>query len=193
MDVASAADPETLEENQFGAPPVMIGGKTKSQILQQAIAETGGPHSEAIAKVKNHIDYAYPDFPWSTNWHSEISGAKAAVSRTNSTSEGTEQPASQAANSNLHWDPVQLQIAREFVDQVGDGCLERSEKAIVFMVSLSDESWGPLATHVRLWANLLNAVDGSEETADRVLAVLSGQSQDEWFPRLAPDTLPKVA
>jgi len=192
MDVDASTQVATIDDEEFVAQPVLINGRTKSDILNEAINATGGPYSEALGKIKNYIDLRIPSFPWSQHWYAEIAGAKSAAQTCFEPAEvENNEPA--AVDAAATWDLEQLDVARQFVDQVADGCMERAERALLFMSEIAPENCTSLSTHLQLWSKLLNAVDGSEQTADKVLQVLFSLDHSESFPRLAPDTLPKVA
>ena len=192
MDVDASAHTDESEDEDAIAQPVLINGRTKADILHEAINATGGPNSQALGKIKNYIDLRFPSYPWNQRWYAEIQGAKSAA-QTGCVQPSAESSQLSTTETAMPWDLEQLDLARQFVDQVADGSLERADRALLFMAEIAPEKCASLSTHLQLWSRLLDAVDGSEQMADKVLQVLFALDNGESFPRLAPDTLPKVA
>ena len=168
-----------MATNSTGDP---LNGKKKADVFREAIEATGGPHTEALGAIKNYIDEQYPDFPWSAKWHAEISGAKSGLrsrfampSRTKTTPQET--------SSGACLNGQDLQRAKEFIERIGGGELEKAKDALEFIRNFG--SLERIEPAMEAWSELLDAVGGDAETADKVLAVVTQRFLPSEFPRLA--------
>ncbi len=166
--------------------PLVHDSRIRAQILREAIMQTGGPASPAIAAVRNRVDRRVPHFPWSHRWFDEIAAAKAALRLMAGGDENTGDEAAADGRPAVHepappspyCDPAELRRAHEFVLRLADGSIERALDALAFLESFG--SLDGLRQSIERWGELLQAVDGNTATAERVLDVLDGRrSADE--------------
>ena len=171
-----------------------VGGswwaRQKAGVLEQAIEATGGPDSDLLASVKNYIDRKHPEFAWSADWASEIQGAKAALRhRRQQAAAGGETSARPSRSPQV--DENDLRLARQFVDQVGEGCTEKARWILEFLSRIDDLE--RLSRSVEVWAELLEAVGGNVEAAESVIAVVARRFLAPAFPRIAQPTIDSKA
>jgi len=130
-----------------------------------------------LGAAKNYVDQRHPGFHWPQRWFAEIAGAKSALrlqqqshkQATISTSDNP--PDSERLTTASPFDPDRLRDAREFVERIGDGRVDKARHALEFLSELG--SLEGLSSTIDTWSRLLAAVDGDAETAERVLTVLS--------------------
>ena len=176
-----------------------IQGRTKAQILREAILATGGPESESLGAIRNYISARYPDFPWESRWYAEIAGAKSALKPKRKSAESTttsavetiaiaptpkDAPTADEAPANAptsvtsipkvsgETHPInEIQRAQQFVSVLGEGSVEKARAALTFLGEFGDLNG--VQQSIDVWAELLNTVDGKADVAERVLDVLS--------------------
>ncbi|MFQ5731443.1 MAG: hypothetical protein ACE5KM_05745 [Planctomycetaceae bacterium] len=165
-----------------------ICGKTKSGILAEGIAATGGPGSHASASVRNYIEQHFPGFPWGESWHAEIEGAKAALRLR----EGKAEPGPAAGTAMSDVAPFEAMArAREFIAEIGGGDVGRATGALAFLRGFG--SLEGMNEAVELWSRLLQAVDGNDDTAGRILDVFMQATNREPFLRVFESQRPGTA
>ena len=157
-------------------------GQKKADVFSEAIEATGGPNSEALETIKSYIDENYPDFAWTAKWPSEIMAAKAqqrAKLRLPTRERAGSQPPTSPGGP---IDITCIERAKKFIEEIGGGSVVKAQTALKLIEDVDDLQ--RLKVAIEAWAELLEAVHGDGEKADRVLAVIAGQSWPTAFPRL---------
>ena len=174
-------------------PAAPVSKSSKAKIIAEAVWATGGPESECLGAVKNHIDARHEEFPWTKRWHAEIEGTKAALCR--NTTSAADEPRCLRVFSGKDDDDLQsteglegmkiedVQRAGEFV-KVAGGDVEQAQKILEHLTSLDHAALNRLQAGLSLYSEILKAVADDSQTAGQVLEVLgrhfAGDSQTEF-------------
>jgi hypothetical protein len=134
------------------------------EILNEAITATGGPWSDSLARVRNFVDDRHPGFPWEELWPCQIEGARAALRILQESSRAAPAEADRPATLPMTGNASDLTVPRLAL--------------LEHLLSLDGNTADRLERALRLYSTLA-AFGGDNESAERLLAALTGRTRCE--------------